>query len=96
VGAMEEDVTPWALLIERLPAVPRNRLWRIEDEIKQLLADLAPLSPIFRDSHLLLLEKKTGLPLSTLVAACEKIANSAGEGDNQPDAGPAAKMAVPW
>ncbi len=69
-AAMTETLTPWALVIERLPAVPRRRLWEIEDEIKQLLADLAPLSPIFRDSHLLLLADKTGLPFATLVASC--------------------------
>ncbi len=74
-AAMTESLTPWALGIERLPAVPRRRLWEIEDEIKQLLADLAPLSPIFRDSHLLLLADKTGLPFATLVAACREVAD---------------------
>ena len=69
-AAMKESLTPWALEIERLPAAPRRRLWEIEDQVKQLLADLAPLSPIFRDSHLLLLADKTGLPFATLVAAC--------------------------
>ncbi len=75
-AAMEENATPWALLIARLPTVPRKRLWEIEEEIKQLLADLAPLSRIFRDSHLVPLAAKTGLPLSTLEAACEEIADS--------------------
>ncbi len=69
-AAMQESLTPWALEIERLPAVPRRRLWEIENEVKQLLADLAPLSAIFRDSHLLLLADKTGLPFATLAAAC--------------------------
>jgi hypothetical protein len=78
VRAMEEDMTPWALLIERLPPVSRNRLWQIEDEIKQLLADLAPLSPVFRHSHLMLLTDKTGLPLSTLEAACEEVESANG------------------
>jgi hypothetical protein len=75
-GAMEESVTPWALKIERLRTVPRRRLWEVENEVKLLLADLAPLSSIFRDSHLLLLADKTGLPFNTLVAACEEVADS--------------------
>jgi DNA primase len=75
-AAMEENVTPWALLIKRLPTAPRTRLWEIEDEIRQLLADLAPLSPIFRDGHLVPLAEKTGLPLSTLKEACKEIADS--------------------
>ncbi len=29
-AAMEETLTPWALGIQRLPAVPRKRLWEIE------------------------------------------------------------------
>jgi len=74
-GAMRESLTPWALGIERLPTVPRRRLWEIENEVKLLLADLAPLSPIFRDRHLLLLADKTGLPLATLVAACQEVAD---------------------
>ncbi len=74
-AAMEESLTPWALQIERLPMVPRKRLWEIENEVKLVLADLAPLSPIFRDSHLLLLADKTGLPLATLVAACQEVAD---------------------
>ena len=53
-AAMGDSPTPWALEIERLQAVPRRRLWEIEDEVKALLIALAPLSPIFRDSHLLL------------------------------------------
>ncbi len=72
-AAMKESLTPWAFLIERLPAVPRKRLWEIEDKVRYLLADLAP---IFRDSHLLLLADKTGLPFATLVAACHGVADS--------------------
>jgi len=76
VESMEESTTPWALEIERLPTVPRRRMWEIENQVKFILADLAPLSPIFRDSHLLLLADKTGLPLATLGAACEEVADS--------------------
>jgi hypothetical protein len=72
-AAMEESLTPWALEIERLEAVPRRRLWEIEDDVKPLLTALAPLSPIFRDSHLLLLVEKTGLPFDTLAAACREL-----------------------
>ncbi len=91
-AAMEEDVTPWELLIEHLPAVPRKRLWKIEDDIKQLLADLAPLSPIFRDGHLVPLAEKTGLPLSTLKEACKEIADSILDDEATPTvvAGPSA------
>ncbi len=74
-AAMKESLTPWALQIERLPTVPRRRLWEIENEVKLLLADLAPLSPIFRDCHLLLLADKTGLPFATLVTACQEVAD---------------------
>jgi len=86
-AAMEEDVTPWELLIEHLPAVPRKRLWKIENDIKQLLADLAPLSPIFRDGHLVPLAEKTGLPFSTLKEACKEIADSIVDDEVMPTVG---------
>jgi DNA primase len=85
-AAMEEDVTPWELLIVRLPTVPRKRLWKLEDDIKQLLADLAPLSCIFRAGHLVPLAEKTGLPLPTLEAACEEIADSSLDDEATPTA----------
>ncbi|HET8998630.1 MAG TPA: hypothetical protein VFP86_03195 [bacterium] len=70
--------------------MPRRRLWEIEGEVKLLLADLAPLSPIFRDGHLLLLADKTGLPLATLVAACQEVADPIRE-----DGAPTTALAAP-
>ena len=86
-AAMQESLTPWALEIERLQAVPRRRLWEIEDDIKPLLNALAPLSPIFRDSHLLLLAEKTGLPFDTLAAACRELTDHALDDDTGVSAG---------
>ena len=86
-AAMKDSLTPWALEIERLQAVPRRRLWEIEDEVKSLLTALAPLSPIFRDSHLLLLAEKTGLPFDTLSAACRELVDHALDEDTEVSAG---------
>jgi len=80
-AAMKDSLTPWALEIERLEAVSRRRLWEIEDDIKSLLTALAPLSPIFRDSHLLLLAEKTALPFETLAAACRELSDRAMDED---------------
>ena len=81
VAAMKGDLTPWALEIERLEAVPRRRLWKIEAEVTSLLIDLAPLRPFFRDSHLVLLAEKIGLPMDTLQAVCQELIDHAADED---------------
>ncbi len=81
VAAMKGDLTPWALEIERLEAVPRRRLWKIEAEVTSLLTDLAPLRPFFRDSHLVLLAEKIGLPIDTLQAVCQELIDHAADED---------------
>jgi len=69
-GAMAEGPSPWALTIERLEDVP---LWDRHEQLEGLLAELAPMPPVFRETHFELLHRKTGISLGTLLEAARDL-----------------------
>jgi DNA primase catalytic core len=73
-AAMAASPTPWALEIERLPDVP---VWDRHEQLGGLLAELAPMPPVFRDAHLLLLARKTGISHETLLEAARDLERDA-------------------
>ena len=75
--ALRAAPTPWALKIDRLPAVAPDRLWDLESLVRPILTDLAGFSPVFRDGHLALLAAKYGLPLESFRELCHELQSSA-------------------
>jgi DNA primase len=69
-GAIAQSPSPWALSIERLRDVP---LWDRHEQLEDLLAELAPMPPVFRETHLELLHRKTGISLGTLLEAARDL-----------------------
>jgi hypothetical protein len=67
---MVQSPSPWALSIERLEDVP---LWDRHEQLESLLAELAPMPPVFRETHLELLHRKTGISLGTLLEAARDV-----------------------
>jgi DNA primase catalytic core len=66
LAALAQAPTPWAAQILALPEVPA---WDRHDQLAPLIAEIAHLPPIARDTHLELLSRHTGLRLSTLEEA---------------------------
>jgi hypothetical protein len=69
-NAMAQSPTPWALGIGRLEDVP---LWDRHEQLEGLLAELAPMPPVFRETHLELLHRKTGISIGTLLEAARDL-----------------------
>ena len=69
-GAMAQSPSPWALSIERLEDVP---VWNRHEQLEGLLAELAPMPPVFRETHLELLHRKTGISLGCLLEAARDL-----------------------
>jgi DNA primase catalytic core len=65
-SAMAQSPSPWALIVERLEDVP---LWDRHEQLEGLLAELGPMPAVFRETHLELLHRKTGISLGTLLEA---------------------------
>ena len=76
--AMLQSPTPWALEIQRLEAVP---VWERHEQLGDLLSELAPMPPVFRDAHLTLLAAQTGLPFATLLEAARDLQADGAVGD---------------
>jgi DNA primase catalytic core len=79
--ALATSPTPWALAIDLLPDVPA---WDRHEQLGTLLAELAPMPPVFRDAHLGLLAQKTGLPFTTLLEAARDLAHDTAEPPEEP------------
>lgn len=65
-GAMAQSPSPWALSIENLKDVPP---WDRHEQLEGFLAELALMPPVFREAHLELLHRKTGISLCALLEA---------------------------
>jgi hypothetical protein len=78
-GVMAQGPSPWALSIERLEDVP---LWNRHEQLEGLLAELAPMPPVFRETHLELLHRKTGISVNSLLAAARDLEFDATSSDN--------------
>jgi len=91
--AMEASLTPYALLADRIPADIAR--WDLEHVVLlssaqrhsgndytglDLLRDLGHQAPIFRDSHLLRIGERVGLPFQTLQEAALDLAHENGTG----------------
>jgi hypothetical protein len=75
--ALAASPTPWALLIQRLPADLAT--WDLEDHdgMRDLLCELGHQRPLSRDAHLRLLAERYGVGLATLQEAARELAQSA-------------------
>jgi hypothetical protein len=63
---LAQTLSPWTLGIEHLEDGP---LWDRLEELEELLAELAPMPPVFREIHLERLHRKTGISFGTLLEA---------------------------
>ncbi|HLW46140.1 MAG TPA: CHC2 zinc finger domain-containing protein [bacterium] len=70
IRAMAQGPTPWALNVERLEDVPP---WDQHEQLEGFLAELAPMPPVFRETHLELLHRKTGISFGTLLEAARDL-----------------------
>lgn len=90
-GAMLASLTPYALLADRIPETAAS--WDLEHVILipaaqrhaggdytglDLLRELGHHDPVFRDSHLLRIAERVGLPFSTLQEAALELARENG------------------
>jgi hypothetical protein len=75
--ALATSPTPWALLIQRLPADLAT--WDLEDYpgVRDLLCEIGHQGSLSRDAHLRLLAERYGVALATLQEAARELAQSA-------------------
>jgi hypothetical protein len=76
--ALATSPTPWALLIQRLPADLAP--WDLEDHsgVRDLPCELGHQGPQSRDAHLRLLAELCGVALTTLQEAARELSQGAG------------------
>lgn len=87
--SMRASPTPWALVIDRMPS-PREpwdfELMALREQTHgctpytglDLLRDLGRFDPLFRDSHLLRLSERIGIPFATLRESAIELARATG------------------